>query len=94
MSASRAPLLGDFETEIALPCRVTYRLDSDGELEITAVAPISHALPEGLRLRFDALPPHEQRCLRAEAETAAEEENAAAKTARALERRDSREALE
>ncbi len=94
MSPFRAPLLGEFETEVALPCRVEYRLDTDGELAITAIVPLTRALPEDTRLRLAALPPREQRCLETEAEAAASAMKAAIKTDQAVERHEARPRLD
>jgi hypothetical protein len=90
VSRLHAPRLGEFETEVVLPCRVEYRIESDGELHITAIVPRSGALPDGALVRFGALPPRERRCLETEAAAVAEAADADLKTAQALERHEAR----
>lgn len=94
MSPFRAQLLGEFETEVVLPCRVEYRVDSDGELQITAIAPLTRALPERTRLCLETLTPREQRCLETEAEAAAAEARATVSRDAAVERHEARRPLE
>jgi hypothetical protein len=94
VSPQRSPRLGEFETEVVLPCRVEYHIDPDGDLYLTAVIPLTGAVPEGTRISFAALPAREQRCLKTEAQAAAEEAHVALKTARAVERHEASQALD
>jgi hypothetical protein len=72
VSAQPANVSGELDTEVALPFRLEYQLDSEGELDVVTLVPLWPDAPVGLEVKFAALPPHEQRCLRAAAEADAE----------------------
>jgi hypothetical protein len=75
--------MGEFETELTLPIRVEYRMDAQGEIDITALTPLD--------LHFHHLPRPDQRTLRQSAETHATAQQTHARTAHALEYHESRD---